>query len=46
MIAGALAAPELEGILREELALARRVRAHGAGNVADLACSERNQPRR
>jgi protein-disulfide isomerase len=36
-IAGALPVAELEALVREELALARRVRAQG-GNVSDLAC--------
>jgi protein-disulfide isomerase len=46
LIAGASSGAELEAILREELALARRVRAHGAGNVGDLACGERVDPER
>jgi protein-disulfide isomerase len=46
LIAGALSAPELEAMLREELALARRVRSQGAGNVGDLACGERSDPQR
>ncbi len=41
VIAGALSSPELELILREEIALARRVRTQGAGSVGDLACGER-----
>jgi protein-disulfide isomerase len=45
-IAGALSGPELEAILREEIALARRVRSQGAGNVGDLACGERHDPER
>jgi len=40
-VPGALSPPELEALLREELALARRVRANGAGSVLDLACGER-----
>jgi protein-disulfide isomerase len=46
VIAGALSGPELEAILREEIALARRVRSQGVGNVADLACGERQDPER
>lgn len=46
VVAGALSGPELEAILREEIALARRVRAQGAGNVGDLACGERIDPLR
>ncbi|HEY3495099.1 MAG TPA: thioredoxin domain-containing protein [Polyangiaceae bacterium] len=38
-IAGAVSAGELEAIVRAELALARKVRAKGAGNVAELACA-------
>jgi protein-disulfide isomerase len=38
-IPGAVSAGELEAIVRTELALARRVRAKGAGSVADLACA-------
>lgn len=43
-VPGALSGPELEAVLREELALARRVRTRGAGAVGDLACGERNDP--
>lgn len=38
-IAGAVSAGELEAIVRAELALARKVRAKGAGKVAELACA-------
>lgn len=38
-IAGALPQAELAAIVREELALARRVRAQGSGSVAELACA-------
>jgi protein-disulfide isomerase len=44
VVAGALSGPELEAILREEIALARRVRSQGAGNVGELACGERHEP--
>jgi protein-disulfide isomerase len=37
-IAGALPEAELAAIVREELALARRVRAQGSGSVSELAC--------
>jgi len=37
-VPGALPAAELRALLGRELTLARRVRAQGAGNVADLAC--------
>jgi protein-disulfide isomerase len=43
-IPGALTFAELEALLREELALARRVKAQGAGSVADLACGQRPSP--
>ncbi len=37
-VPGALPVAELSALLGREIALARRVRAQGAGNVADLAC--------
>jgi protein-disulfide isomerase len=43
-VPGALSGPELEAVLREELALARKVRSLGAGAVGDLACGVRNDP--
>jgi protein-disulfide isomerase len=46
VVAGALSGAEFEAVLREELALARRVRAQGAGNVGDLACGVRLDPQR
>jgi protein-disulfide isomerase len=45
-VPGALSGPELEAVLREEIALARKVRSLGAGAVGDLACGERNDPER
>jgi protein-disulfide isomerase len=38
-IPGAVSAAELEAIVRTELALARRVRAKGAGSVPELVCN-------
>jgi predicted DsbA family dithiol-disulfide isomerase len=38
-IAGALPPAELAALVREELALARRVRAEGATSVTELACA-------
>jgi protein-disulfide isomerase len=38
-IPGAISAAELDAIVRAELALARRVRAKGAGSVPELACN-------
>jgi protein-disulfide isomerase len=38
-IPGAVSAAELESIVRAELALARRVRAKGAGSVPELICN-------
>jgi protein-disulfide isomerase len=43
-VPGALSSPELEALLREELALARRVRAQSGSSVLDLACGERTTP--
>ncbi len=40
-IAGALPEPELRALFDRELALGRRVRAQGAGLVAELACGAR-----
>jgi protein-disulfide isomerase len=45
-VPGALSGPELEAVLREEIALARKVRSLGAGAVGELACGERNDPER
>jgi protein-disulfide isomerase len=41
-VPGALPPAELSALLARELGLARRVRAQGAGNVAELACGVRN----
>lgn len=40
-VPGALSTAELESVLREEIALARRVRMQGAGAVGELACGVR-----
>lgn len=40
-VPGALPAAELAALLGRELALARRVRAQGAGNIAELVCGSR-----